>query len=42
MQLYRAITPAAVQRAEARTMQEMEQPPPRTSGLRALAKRDGH
>ena len=34
MQLYRAITPAAVQRAEARTMQEMEQPPPRTSGLR--------
>ena len=33
MQLYRAITPAAVQRAEARTMEEMEQAPPRGSGL---------
>ena len=33
MQLYRAITPAAVQRAEARTMEEMEQLPPRTSSL---------
>lgn len=32
MQLYRATTPAAVQRAEARTMEEMEQPP-RPSGL---------
>ncbi|MCY3783395.1 MAG: hypothetical protein OXG79_06380 [Chloroflexi bacterium] len=33
MQLYRATTPAAVQRAEARTMEEMEQPPPRSAGL---------
>ena len=33
MQLYRATTPAAVQRAEARTMEEMEQAPPRSSSL---------
>ena len=33
MQLYRATTPAAVQRAEARSMEEMEQLPPRSSGL---------
>ncbi len=33
MQLYRATTPAAVQRAEARTMEEMEQAPPRTASL---------
>ncbi|MCY4111467.1 MAG: hypothetical protein OXF96_05960, partial [Chloroflexi bacterium] len=33
MQLYRATTPAAVQRAEARTMEEMEQLPPRSAGL---------
>ncbi|MDE2990984.1 MAG: hypothetical protein OXU21_07960 [Chloroflexota bacterium] len=33
MQLYRATTPAAVQRAEARTMEEMEQTPPRSASL---------